>query len=74
MLVIFGTLLSLPLLLNLTAARGDYRKHVDAVFAAGMLCAIWAFTNIVAHIYPFPQSKEFHPLVDLIGLSAMIAA
>jgi hypothetical protein len=74
MLMFFGALLLVPFALNFLASRDDYARYVDALFVSGMLCAIWAFTNTVVALWPFPQNHEFHPLVDLIGLSVAVAA
>lgn len=74
MLIPYGVALLLPFALSLLASRDDYVRHVDALFASGMLAAIWAFTNIIAVIWTFPHNKVFHPLVDLIGLSIVVAA
>ncbi len=74
MLIVFGALLCIPFALNLLASRDDYKGYVDAVFMAGMLAAIWAFTNGVAAIWDFPSNHQFHPMVDLIALSIVVAA
>lgn len=74
MLALYGFLLFIPFALNFLASRDDYRRYVDALFAAGMLAVIWAFTNAIASIFPFPENKQFHPLIDLIGLSVVVAA
>ncbi len=74
MLIPYGVMLLIPFLLSLVASRDDYKRHIDALFATGMLAAIWAFTNSMAVIWDFPHNKIFHPLVDLIGLSIVIAA
>jgi hypothetical protein len=74
MLFLYGMLLLVPFCLSYVASRADYARYVDALFAAGMLASIWAFTNAMALIWAFPDSKQFHPLVDLIGLSVAIAA
>jgi len=73
-LFLYGTLVAIPLALNLAASRIDYGRHVDAVFASGMLCVLWALTNAIGVLYEFPQSKQFHSLLDLIALSAMVGA
>lgn len=70
----FGALLCIPVALNYIASRHDYREYVDAFFASVMIAAIWSFTNGAAAFWSFPDSKQFHPLVDLIGLSVCIAA
>lgn len=73
-LLFYGALLTIPFALNFIASRHDYARHVDALFASGMLAAIWAFTNAVGVIWDFPENKQFHPLVDLLGLSIAVAA
>lgn len=74
MLFIFGALLLIPFLLNLAASRHNYERYVDPLFASGMLGAIWAFSNIVGAFWAFPASMQFNPMVDLIGLSIVVAA
>lgn len=71
---LYGALLLFVFGLNAAAARDDYKHHVDAMFAAGMLCVVWAFTNLIAQVYDFPANKQFHPQVDLIALSACVVA
>lgn len=71
MLMLFASLLAIPLALNILASRDDFARFVDPMIAAVMLCLIWAFVTAVAQIYPFPESKKFHSLVDLAGLCAM---
>lgn len=74
MLILFGSLLLIPFALNFIASRDDYRRYVDALFISGMLAGIWAFTNGIATLWPFPENKQWHPLIDLIGLSVVVAA
>lgn len=74
MLLLFGALVCAPVALNYAASRIDYSRYVDAFFAAVMLCTIWATTNIIGAVFPFPDSKKFHSLIDLIGLSGAVAA
>lgn len=74
LLLIYGAIALIPLLLNFAASRSDLCRFVDAVTLSAMLCVMWAFTTIAAQIWPFPESKQFHPLLDLIGLTAALAA
>lgn len=74
MMWLFAGMLCIPLALNYAASRQDYTRFVDAFFVSGVLCLIWAFTSVAAAIWPFPQSKQFHPLVDLIGLLTVVLA
>ena len=70
----YGALVCAPFILNIIASRDDYARYVDAFFMSGLLCVIWASTNILGVIWDFPTSKQFHPLIDLVGLAAAIAA
>lgn len=70
----YAVMACLPLALNFLASRDDYRRYVDAFFMSGMLCIFWAATNVFGALWDFPVSKQFHPLVDLIGLSVAMAA
>lgn len=74
MMWLFAGMLCVPLALNFAASRQDYTRFVDAFFVSGVLCLIWAFTSVAAVIWPFPESKQFHPLVDLIGLLTVVLA
>lgn len=70
----YGLLVCIPFVLNFIASRDDYKRYVDAFFMSGMLCVIWAATNLIGALWGFPASKQFHPLIDLLGLSAAVAA
>lgn len=71
MLMLFASLLAIPLAVNILASRQDFARFVDPIIASVMLCMIWGFVTAAAQIYPFPQSKQFHSLIDLAGLIAM---
>lgn len=74
MMWLFAGMLCVPLFLNFAASRQNYTRFVDAFFISGVLCLIWTFTSVAAVIWPFPESKHFHPLVDLIGLLTVVLA
>lgn len=74
MLAVFGIIVVLPLLANLYATRGDYKRYVDALMLSSMICMFWAFTNAIGALWAFPDSKKFHGLVDLIGLITCVVA
>lgn len=71
MLMLFASLLAVPLALNILASRDDFGRFVDPIIASVLLCGIWGFTTATAQVFPFPESKQFHSLVDLSGLIAM---
>lgn len=74
MLMLFASLLAIPLALSIMASASDFKHYVDAVLASVLLCIIWAFVTVCAHLLPFPQSKQYHMLVDLIALSLCVTA
>src|ERR1700755_3219359 len=74
MLMLYASLLAIPLALNVLASAHDFRRYVDAIIASVGLCLIWAFVTVIAQILPFPQSKQYHSLVDLFALAVCVAA
>lgn len=74
MIWLFGALVLLPLAVNFAATRISYERHIDAFMLAAMICVFWAFTNTIAMVWEWPESKRFHSLVDLIGLATCVAS
>lgn len=74
MVWLFGFLVLIPLAVNFSAIRIDYSRHIDAFALASMICVFWAFTNTIGLVWEWPESKKFHSLIDLIGLTACVAS
>lgn len=74
MMILYGLLLTIPFALNLLASRDDYKRFVDALNISAVMATIWSFTTFAAFLWEFPESKKFHSLLDLIGVSVCIAA